>query len=508
MSDLNSPLTDFGNEQRVLQHYPGKILYDTANKAWYLWNDKRGLWVLDSQEKIREIIKAVIRGIKLEAKAISDKADTETDPAKKKDLIEQSKAFMQWANKCQNPNKVDACIRLLQSSVSILPDSFNSNPYLYHCTNGTLDLRTGKFRQHQREDKITFTCGWEYDPAATCPNFDKFVERLFRSHKDRNSLIRFLRMEIGYSLTGDTDAQTIAILIGGGNNGKSVLLATVAQSHGGYAANLNGESLTTTSRGKIREDLAKLHGKRFISVSESAKGATIDEEIIKHITGGSNEPLCVRYLYGKSFNFFPQCKIFWSFNHLPNVEDMTHSLWRRIKTIPFDEEISDKEKRPMAEIIAEHDRERSGILNWMIAGYKDYLNVKNFDWCEAVKVRGAEYKEDVDDLAPFLDELTERCDGDGEPGSDCKIKAGELFAQYQGWAFIHGYNRPKSLTVFGNEITERIGHKNKRRITEGVHYYGIKWKKGAVFYESPRELQMKNMKRLPFEELKKSQQEN
>src|SRR5208283_2466142 len=280
-------------------------------------------------------------------------------------------------------------------------------------------------------------------------------------------LIRFVQMALGYCLSGDTDQQPIEMLIGPGMNGKSVLLASMAVSFGDYAGTLNGESLTTTSRGKVREDLAQLVGKRFVSVSEVGKGSTIDEEVVKHVTGGSREPLKVRKFYGSFFDFFPKCKIFWSFNHLPKVQDMTHSLWRRIKVVPFEEVISDAEKREMNEIISEHDEERSGILNWLIAGFNDLIKTGNFNWCNAVKTRTNEYKEDVDDLKPFMDEVLERWIPaehiDQIMPLDFKEKASVVHDCYLGWAFEHGYTRPKSLTEFGTEITERIGRENKER---------------------------------------------
>ena len=512
---LDSITSDFGNERRMLQLYPSDLLYDAPNKQWYLWNEKDGIWKRDTMGKVAELVKEMIRGIKMEGTAMKDRADT-TDVStiegknQKIALDGFAEALLRWGNKCQNPARVKAVLELLQSSVAVLPDDFNRDGHLFNCRNGTLDLKTMTLLDHNRDHRITFSSGWDYDPDAKCPKFEAFIARLFQNHPERTDLIKFVRMAFGYAISGDTDQQIINLFIGTGNNGKSVLIETIAVSFGDYADSLNGESLTTVSRGKIREDLAKLIGKRFVRVSESGKGTTIDEETVKHLTGGSREPICVRKLYGSSFNFFPKCKIFWSFNHLPKINDMTTSIWRRIKTVPFEESIRESEKRDMNEIIVEHDKERSGILNWLIAGYNDLIETKNFNWCNAVKVRTSEYKEDVDTLGQFFNEVCERwnpeehiikTDTVGIDGTkqryqplpkDHQVKASDLYDSYLGFSFENGVTRPKSLTDFGNEVTERIGRENKVRTTTGVYYRGLRIRQGMK-YENPRKLEMQKM---------------
>ena len=51
----------------------------------------------------------------------------------------------------------------------------NDEPYLFNAKNGTVDLRTGEFREHRHEDFITPIAGVEYGENADCPKFKQFL---------------------------------------------------------------------------------------------------------------------------------------------------------------------------------------------------------------------------------------------------------------------------------------------------------------------------------------------
>src|SRR5208283_4172251 len=128
--NLDSMTTDFGNERRMLYLYPGDLLYDTPNKQWYLWNEKTGIWERDTKGQVAELVKEMIRGIQTEAAAMQTRAeaiDTSTTEGIEKALALKgiAEALLKWAHKCQNPTRVEACLKLVQSSVAVLPDDFN-----------------------------------------------------------------------------------------------------------------------------------------------------------------------------------------------------------------------------------------------------------------------------------------------------------------------------------------------------------------------------------------------
>ena len=60
--------------------------------------------------------------------------------------------------------------------VAVTPEKFDQDPWLLNCLNGTIDLRTGEFRPHRREDLLTKICPVEFDPKAECPTMVELPE--------------------------------------------------------------------------------------------------------------------------------------------------------------------------------------------------------------------------------------------------------------------------------------------------------------------------------------------
>ena len=60
-------------------------------------------------------------------------------------------------------------------------------------------------------------------------------------------------------------------------------------------------------------------------------------------------------------------------NDLPQVGGVDHGIWRRLRLIPWSVTIPDHEKRPMEQVLAESEAERSGILYWLIEGLCRYM---------------------------------------------------------------------------------------------------------------------------------------
>ncbi len=108
-----------------------------------------------------------------------------------------------------------------EPGIAILPAVLDTHPWLLNCQNGTLDLRTGKLREHRHDDYLTKICPVAYDAAATCPVFEK---TLSTSMGNNAGLIEFIQRAFGYSLTGSVEEQVLVLLWGTGANGKSTLV--------------------------------------------------------------------------------------------------------------------------------------------------------------------------------------------------------------------------------------------------------------------------------------------
>ena len=87
---------------------------------------------------------------------------------------------------------------MVEDAKSVYPvrmSLFDSSKYLFNCENGTLDLNTLSFRAHNPGDFITKISPVTYDPEATCPRWDQFVDEVMQG---RNSVSRYLQKAVGY----------------------------------------------------------------------------------------------------------------------------------------------------------------------------------------------------------------------------------------------------------------------------------------------------------------------
>jgi putative DNA primase/helicase len=339
--------------------------------------------------------------------------------------------------------RITSMISLARSELTIpvTPDQLDRDPWLLNVANGTLDLRTGKLREHRRTDLITKLAPVAYDPNAGCPTWMQFLEKVMGGDGE---LIAFLQRVVGYSLTGDTREQALFVLYGTGANGKSTFLATIGDLLGDYAKATPTDTLLVKpgSEGP-RNDVARLKGARFVSAVEAEGGKRLAEALVKQITGGDR--ISARFLYGEYFEFRPEFKIFLAVNHKPVIKSTDHAIWRRIKLIPFTVTIPNtaQDKTLPAKLRAE----APGILGWAVEGCLEWQR-NGLGFPTAVVQATDAYRAEMDVFAAFLNESTIARAGAQTPSS-------ELYAAYLEWTEEAGVRFPITKQEFGVRLKER-----------------------------------------------------
>lgn len=86
-------------------------------------------------------------------------------------------------------------------TITVQMDAFDRDKYLFNCHNGTINLRTGEFRPHTPDDRLTKLTEVDYDPDATCPRWLTFMDEVFEGDKERT---KYLQKAVGYAMSGDT----------------------------------------------------------------------------------------------------------------------------------------------------------------------------------------------------------------------------------------------------------------------------------------------------------------
>ena len=433
--------TDTTNAYRLFTEHGKDIRYNAVWKKWLVWNNTH--WSLNNGFLIHDRGLKMVRGIYKELLKTADY----------RERIDIEKHAMQSESARRRKAIIEVATWIPELNVET--DDLDNDPWLLNVRNGTIDLRTGKIREHRPEDMITRCANVDYDPEADCPVWKNFLMEIMNYNAD---LIRFIQNAAGWAVTGNTSEQTMFILFGTGANGKSTFLNTVMNMLGEYASATPTQTFMKKNGDQMTNDLARLRGTRFVTTTETDQGRRLSEPLIKQITG--NDRITARFLYGEYFNFVPTFKIWMATNHKPVIKGTDHGIWRRIKLIPFTNRIEEeKQDKHLEEKLRQ---ESPGILNWLIEGSKR--------WCsEGLKAprivinATAEYRAEMDVVGDFINE---RC----ELKAGVSIRARDLFKCYQDWCDENN-ERACSERFFGLRLKE-IGI-DQKRLGDGRYWQGI-----------------------------------
>ena len=189
----------------------------------------------------------------------------------------------------------------------------------------------------------------------------------------------------------------------------------------------------------------------FVNISEPEKKITLDAALTKRLTG--NDTITARYLHENSFEFRPNFKIFINTNHRPNITDLTLFESGRIKIIPFDRHFDEKEQDKGLKGFFAEPENMSGILNWMLEGYKLFRS-QGLEMPDSVVQATMDYQMFSDKMGQFFSECL-------QPKADSELRRAAVYTRYKEWCAENGY-RADSAKVLNAEIDKRYTVQKKR----------------------------------------------
>jgi putative DNA primase/helicase len=378
--------------------------------------------------------------------------------AELKKQADQATEVINWCLKSEAAPRINAMLDMARSEpgIPILPEEMDRDPWLLNCANGTLELKTGRLREHRREDYITKLCPVEYHAGAQAQRFHEFLRDIF---DDNTALIQYLQRLAGRCLTADVSEQDLHIFWGKGANGKSTLLNVLLEMLGlDYAMKAPTELLMVKRGESHPTERADLFGKRLVVAMETEEGRQLAESLVKELTGGDR--IRARRMREDFWEFAPTHKVILCTNHKPRIKGTDHAIWRRIRLVPFTVTFSeDKQDKQLPEKLR---AELPGILAWAVQGCLEWQH-HGMETPESVLAATKEYRAAEDLLAQWLAE----CCRTGSP--DYRQKAGELYASYHAWC-ERGGETPQKQKGFGEAMTERGFTREK---SNGVRYIGV-----------------------------------
>jgi putative DNA primase/helicase len=417
-------------------------IYNKTRKKWLYWNEMQNIWMEDTENKMFREVAEYVEGLSAEY-ANFDLDDKEWNQ------VEKTIVKMQSAQGLKN---IASCC-MAEAKVMSETD-LDAEPYRINFRNGTYDLRDNTFTPASIDSRIfliTKRCEVDYNYGSICPVWDKTINDIFLGNE---SYIDYIQRIFGYLLLGDNPEHAVFLVHGGGRNGKGTVFGVIQSIMGSYFNQVPQNGFTTkgTDNPLI---IAGLYGKRLALLSETDRGAELATSLLKSISGG--DTVSGRRHHELYFQYKPTYKVFIETNNLPAIYDDS-AMWERMHTIKFERYFADHERdKKLGEKL---QAELSGVLLWMLEGWKKYQERGLAKPKEAIQ-HTEEHRKEFDTLGHFLNSCFVFTENEND-----FILPQRLYEIYNDWI---SRNKLKGMNglQFGKEIKKRkeVTYKESKRMT-------------------------------------------
>lgn len=444
--------TDLGNAEAFAKAHGHNMRYcrGLSKDLFLIWSGNR--WIIDERGEVQRWAAQTVRDCYKFLGSVRQ--------AEQNDLFKHLK-------KSERADRLNAMINLsrhVDKDIPVVSTDLDADPWVFNVQNGTIDLKTGELRPHNRKDLITKIAPVTFDPTAECGRWLQFLAEVFQNDME---LITYVQRIAGYCLSGSVREQLLFILMGKGANGKSVLVETLRHIVGDYGSDTAVTTFTEKTTDASSVGLASLYGARMVSAAEGSGDQVWDEALLKKLTGG--DPITARHLYCPYFTYTPQFKLLVSSNESPRLRGQGYAIKRRVRIIPFKVRFYDPQEDMLPvrdpNLIQTLMEELPGILNWALQGC--------LDWQKHGLGMPKSVQEDTDKLFSDQDPLLEWLDECTEMVPDASHSIGELYKSYKDWAANN--NREvsfKTSQYFSRNLAQRDGidtyRTSKARFLKGL----------------------------------------
>lgn len=324
---------------------------------------------------------------------------------------------------------------------------------LINLKNGTFEISEKPIlRPFDPSDFMRYQLPFEYDPKATAPKFEAYLNRVLPEMDKQAVLCEYL----GYIFIPPQrlKLEKALFLYGGGANGKSVLYDIIRALLGEQnTSEYSLQSLTDTS-GYSRAQIAD----KLVNYATEINGR-LESSKFKSLASG--EAMEARLPYRDPFIIQDYAKLIFNTNELPKDVEFTHGFFRRFLIIPFEVTIPEREQNKglAKEII---DKELPGVFNWVLTGLNRLLANGKFSESPSIDKALEDFKTESDTVKRFLEESNYL------PDLENKILLKDLYPQYKEFAFEDG-NKVLSKSNFKKRLEANRILVNRE--SEGIQVY-------------------------------------
>lgn len=355
--------------------------------------------------------------------------------------------------------RIDEVVKLAVEFTKIQYSKINTHAKsLINVKNGMLDWKTGKLEPHNPKYLSITQVGAAYDPTATCPELDQFLNSIFPA-----DCIPLVEEFLGYLLIPSTSLQKAFVAIGSGGNGKGTFLKIIKSF-------LGEDNVSAISIHQIEED-------RFATAALIGKLANIYHDLdprILQTTGKfksivSGDPIGAEQKFKDHYTFEPYARLIFSANEFPRSADKTEAYFDRLIFVEFPNKFRGTQGQILEydQILLQKPKFLEALLNRAIAGLQRLMTTYRFTQAASSLAAIEAYKRECSNSLDFLVEHCVR-----NPQGSLTRK--EIYDKYVGWCADQGV-KPVSAKNFAKTVREYGGTEHKSggvRVWSGLGWTG------------------------------------
>jgi putative DNA primase/helicase len=307
-------------------------------------------------------------------------------------------------------------------------DIDNPDSRFINFRNGMLDWKTQTMHPHSPDHRSTVQIPHEFQPDATCPRFEAFLESVMSPDYQQ-----IVWEAIGYLLYLGNPLQIAFLLHGSGGNGKGTLIKVLT-------AMLGKENLA-------HQSLDALNGDKFAAANLFGKIANIAGDIdatfqestarFKMLTG--EDRFSGEYKYGDSFGFNNFAVPLFSANKIPGSADVSKGYLRRWVNIEFDRVFTGEPIAGLGESLAA--TEIPGVIAKGLKHLPGLIAQGHFT------IQG-EAEKGRENFAHSIDQVRQWTEDETMPVDNGPIRETELYGFYRAWAERNGTGKLKASDFY------------------------------------------------------------
>jgi P4 family phage/plasmid primase-like protien len=350
---------------------------------------------------------------------------------------------------------IEEVIKSVKRITSIERSELDSNMDIINLRNGLLNIHTPhEFRKHSPKFLSIVQLPIMFNPKARCPNILRFLGQVLKP-KDVFTALQIF----GYCLYKTAEYEKVFFLIGAGSNGKSTFLRLLEAFLG--LVNISHETLQDLS-GENKFSKAELFGKSANLYADLTRKSIKYTGTLKMLTSG--DWVSAERKMQHRFQFRPYAKLVYSANQMPEIEDDSYAMHRRLVILPFENVFESNRDTSLINKLTTPE-ELSGLLNLALIALNQLIKDNGFAYIEDIKTVANAYTLNANSASRFF---KEKCVIDPKE----RTLTTKFQNAYFNFCKQNGLHC-KTDAELGKELPENVIKKRGPRPDRENYYYGI-----------------------------------